>query len=119
MKKIINSIKDFFRKINLNNKHNVMLLLFTFIFGLISSIIFGNFSCIMLMIVFSVFYELSYCFVPKKTVKILGIEITLYDYSKFREMLKNEETVILNEWDKNRFHIVILSILLFLIFKIL
>lgn len=71
------------------------------------------------MIAFSGFYESSYCFVPKKTVKFLGIEITVYDYSKFREMLKNEEAVRLNEWDKNRFYIVILSILLFLIFKIL
>lgn len=71
------------------------------------------------MIAFTLFYELSYCFVPTKIISFLGLKLTVYDYSRFREMLKNDEAVKINDWDNKRFYIVILSILLFLTFKIL
>ena len=87
-------MKEFFQNLltSFNNlvrgkvdRHQKLLFLSVLVFGLITRLILSTISTIILMLVFGVLFEVTYCFVPFKEVKWFNHSFKIPDFNEFKK----------------------------------
>lgn len=86
MKSFFNKILDVFCGINQSDKHQRRIFFGSIILYLLFGILFGCISSVIFTVIFGFIYELTYCYVPYKNKEILGLSVSLPDYSVIKQL---------------------------------
>ena len=121
MKQFFNKILETFKTVFSDgfDKHQRYLTIGTLLFGVLCGFVFGPILTIILMVLFGWFAEFCYCFVPTKTITFYGKEIKFPNLKLFFANSTGYMLVPKHELKLSNFYYIIVSILIFLVLKIL
>lgn len=85
MKSFFNNILTAFRSIGSTDKHQKVMFYGSIVIYLLLGLVFGYLSSVIFTAFIGLLYELTYCYVPYKEIRVFGRYITVPDYARFRK----------------------------------
>lgn len=120
MRKFINIIKSYVRRLKNSDYHQKKLVLFSFVtvalFHLLGSGILFSILCALVM---GTIAELAHCFMPKKSVKVLKWLISVPDYKTFIANIKIGSITTYNEMDDDNVFFSVIGIVTYLLIRLI